>query len=42
MFHVTYKKKDMTDVEKFEINVTVVNGQKVKCKLKGSVNMKFQ
>ena len=32
----------MTDVERCEINVTVGNVQKMKCKLKGSVNMKFQ
>ena len=32
----------MTDVEKCEINVTVGNGQKMKCGLKGSVNMKLQ
>ena len=35
--HITHKKKDMTDVEKCDINVTVVNFQKMKCKLKGSV-----
>ena len=27
----------MKDVEKYEINVIVGNGQKIKCKLKGSV-----
>ena len=32
----------MTYVEKCEINVTVLNGQNMKCKLKGSVNMKLQ
>ena len=32
----------MTDVENFEINVTVVNGQKMKCELKGSINTKLQ
>ena len=32
----------MIDVKKYEINVTVVNGQKMKCELKGSVNMKLQ
>ena len=37
--HITYDKKDMTYVEKVEINVTVVNGKKMKCKLKGLVNM---
>ena len=40
--HIKYKKKDMTDVENFEINVTVVNGQNMKCDLKGYVNIKFQ
>ena len=29
--HITYKKKDITDVEKYDIKVTVGNGQKVKC-----------
>ena len=32
----------MTVVEKYVINVTVGNGQKMKCELKGSVNMKLQ
>ena len=32
----------MTDVEKCDINVTVGNGHKMKCELKGSVNMKLQ
>ena len=32
----------MTDVEKCEINGIVVNGQKMKCDIKGSVNMKLQ
>ena len=32
----------MTYVEKFEINVTVENGQKMKSDIKGSVNMKLQ
>ena len=40
--HITHKKKDMTDVKTCEINFTVVNGQKIKCKLKGYVNMKLQ
>ena len=39
---ITYKKEDTTDVEKCEINVTVVNGQKMKCKIKCSVNMKMK
>ena len=32
----------MIDVEKCEINVTVGNGQKMKCELRSSVNMKLQ
>ena len=32
----------MTDFEKCEINVTVGNGQKMKCELKSSVNMNPQ
>ena len=39
--HITYKKKDMTQVERCDINVTVRNGQKMKCKLKDYVNMKL-
>ena len=40
--HITHKKKDTTEVEKCDINVTVVNGHKMKCELKFSVNMKLQ
>ena len=32
----------MTDVEKCEINVTVGNGQKMKCELEGLASMKIQ
>ena len=32
----------MTDVEKCKKNVTAVNGQKIKFKIKGYVNMKLQ
>ena len=32
----------MIDVEKCEINVTVGNGQKMKCDIKGYVNMYLQ
>ena len=39
---ITYNKKDMTDDENCEINVTLGNGQKMNCKLKVSVNMKMQ
>ena len=40
--HITHKHKYMIDVKKFEINVTVVNFQKMKCDLKGSMNMELQ
>ena len=40
--HITYKNKDMTDIEKCEINVIMGNGQKMKCGLKGSVNKKLK
>ena len=40
--HITHKKRDTTDVEKYEINVTVGNFHKTKCKLKNSVNMKLK
>ena len=40
--HIAYKNKYTTDVENCEINVTVVNGQNIKCELKGYVNIKFQ
>ena len=40
--HISHKKKDTNDVKKCEINVTVGNGQKMKCELKGSVNMKLK
>ena len=39
--HITHKNKEMTDVEKCDINVTMGNGQKMKCKLKGYINMKL-
>ena len=32
----------MTEVEKCDINVTVGNFQKMKCEIKGCVNMKLQ
>ena len=40
--HITYRKKEMAYIERCGINVTVGNVQNMKCKLKGSVNMKFQ
>ena len=32
----------MKDVKNCDINVTMGNDQKMKCKIKGSVNMKMQ
>ena len=40
--HITYKNKDMTDIEKCKINVIMGNGQNMKCGLKGSVNKKLK
>ena len=40
--HITYKKKYVTDIEKCGINLTVVNGQKMKCEIKFLVNMKLK
>ena len=40
--HITYKKKDTPNTKKCEIYVTVGNGQKIKCAVKGIVNMKPQ
>ena len=40
--HITHKKKDMTDVEEWDINVTVGNGKKSNHELKVSVKMKIQ
>ena len=40
--HITHKKKDMIDVKKCEINITVENGHKMKCELKVSLKMKMQ
>ena len=40
--HKPYNKKDTTDVKKCEINVTVGNGQNMKCEIRGLVNMKTQ
>ena len=41
-FHITYKVKDLTDIIKCKINVTVRNSQKTKCKLNGLVNTKMK
>ena len=38
----TYTKNNLIDVEEFSIEVTVKNGHKIKCKLKGTLNMKLQ
>ena len=40
--YIIYKKKDMIDIEKYEIDVTVGNDQKMNCNLKGSVNIKLK
>ena len=40
--HITYKKKDMKNKEKCDIYVTVRNGRKMKCELKGTVNMNMK
>ena len=40
--HITYKKKDMTNIKKFEIYVTVGNSQKMKFNIKGSVNINLK
>ena len=40
--HIEYNKKEMKYVKKWEINGTLGNDQKMKCELKGSVNMKIQ
>ena len=40
--HIIHKKKDITEVEKCDFNITVGNGHKMKYELKGSVNMKLQ
>ena len=37
--HITYKNEDMIDVEKCEINVTVGNGQNMKCEIKSFIIM---
>ena len=40
--HITYTKKNMTNNEECNIYATVVNVQKIKCELKGTVNMNIQ
>ena len=40
--HITYTKKNMTNIEEYNIDVTVGNVQKIKCELKVTVNMKLQ
>ena len=40
--YITYKKKYMKYIKECKINVTVGNGQNMKCDLKGSVSMKVQ
>ena len=41
-FHITYKKKDMPNIENFDIDVTAINVLKMKCEIKGTVDMKLQ
>ena len=40
--HIIHKKKDITEVEKCDFNITVGNGHKMKCKLKRYINMKLK
>ena len=40
--HITYQKNIMTNIDDCKIYVTVGNGQKMKCELKGTVNMNLQ
>ena len=40
--HITYRNKNMTNMKEFKIGVTVINYQKMKCEIKGTVDMKLQ
>ena len=40
--HITYTKKILIKIVECKIDMTVVNVQKMKCELKGAVNMKPQ
>ena len=40
--YITYTKNNLTNIEECNIDVTVVNGQKMKCDIKGKVHMKLQ
>ena len=39
--HIPYMKNNLTNVEEFKINVTVRNGQKMKCELSNMLYMKL-
>ena len=41
LYHTTYTNKNITNVEECRIDVTVINGQKMNCELKGTVDMKL-
>ena len=40
--HITSTKKNITNVEECKIDVTLRNGQNMRCELKGMVNNKLQ
>ena len=41
VLRITYMNNSLTDVEEFNIDVIVVNGQKMKCELIFTVNLKL-
>ena len=40
--HINYMKINLTNVEECKIDIIVRNGQKMKCEIKGTVNVKIQ
>ena len=40
--HTKHTKMNLTNIKEYNIDVTVGSGQKMKCNLKGTVNMKLQ
>ena len=40
--HISHTRRKMTNIEECKIIVTVRNGNNMKCKLKGTVNIKIQ
>ena len=40
--HISYRNKNLTNIEELKIDVTVGNVQNMKCEIKGMVNMKLQ